>query len=181
VVGIATGKSSNFVLFGILIGQSDLSLKAAIEDAITNTKAHTLVNVFVDQSCWGFPAPWAAIWGGCEVRVTGTAIRYTNLKANSYFEAIGQTSSVKVIEQEKDLKEFDYKTMRALDKDNAIIYFKRLPPFEKERLKEYVIKAKGQASNNSWSFAVNRDLPADEREFVAWFCKEFTSYQPRVD
>ena len=78
-----SGYKFYFPIFAAVVpfGVGDDSFQAALEDALTMTKAHSLINVFADKQCIYFPHPILYLVARCETRLTGTAIRYKGLKA----------------------------------------------------------------------------------------------------
>jgi len=188
VVGMATGKSSAFYFLGILVGQGDNSLKSAVEDALTNTRAHTMVNTFADESCTFFP-----FFASCEVRVTGTAIRYKDLKENSYFEAMGKLSpdSYRASASSGAAVSLSSGTVENAAADGARLfadfcakepsearkYCKSMQDPESSQLKSFVL-SKGKLPTWGWRFVISKDLPPYQRGCVALYVKGCTEFDP---
>jgi hypothetical protein len=79
VVGMAAGDARQAWFLGFPLSDSiDYSFQAALKNAV-NGKADTLINVFADESCFYIPFPLLALYHDCEIRLTGTAIRYKAL------------------------------------------------------------------------------------------------------
>ena len=74
-VRVTTGESTAFYIFGLgPIGNN--SLEAAVEDALGDAPADSMVNVFADQSLMVFPHPAIPIIKRFQTTVFGTLVKY---------------------------------------------------------------------------------------------------------
>ena len=193
VVGMASGSGYKFYvpLFSAFIpmGIGDDSFKAALEDALTNTKAHSLINVFADQQCIFFPLPQLYLIARCETRLTGTAIRYKELKSNSYFEAMGKLSPDEAKIRSDERVSMINKMARMADETVYDILVEKLSSLETKalldvawnvqvRMGKYITTTKGKKVGRWFSkFVIDPALPEKERQFVIWF---LARYGPNV-
>lgn len=79
-VGVVNGISSAYYFLGI--GPSgDDSLRAAVEDALSQGKADTMVNVFVDRQVMNFPFDFFPVFSLIRTSVYGTLVQYPELRS----------------------------------------------------------------------------------------------------
>jgi hypothetical protein len=71
--------------------------------------------------------------------------------------------------------------MYSVDKQSAAALWRRQSFTGRGALESYIIAAKGKGGTLSWKFHVDQSLPAAEQDFVRWFLRSFTSYQPAKD
>ncbi|MFC1678712.1 hypothetical protein ACFL2T_00630 [Elusimicrobiota bacterium] len=188
VVGMASGKSGQVYVFGLPVGHEDYSLKSAMEDALNGTRAHTLINAFADEECQYIPLQVMPIVIICDIRLTGTAIRYKSLTANSYFEALGRPIPGER-EEPLPVKPDSYSSieaaygymlaMYATSPKEAAAYHKQLSPPLPKNLEEYVVSAKGEKVGLRWGFKLHETLPETEKALLRWYLQKYTYYRPQ--
>lgn len=183
VVGMATGSAYKFYIPVLAplapLGIGDDSFKAALEDALDGTKAHTLVNIFADRQCIFFPHPMFYLVARCENRVTGTAIRYRDLPANSYFEALGRpyvSTSERSYGQLPPSPEGIYRRLLPMDGGQAKALLDDLDYKRLKRLRMFLLSRKGKGSRVNRTYTLRSGLPKDEEEFLRWFIPNYTNY-----
>jgi hypothetical protein len=77
-VGVVSGKSTAFYLFGLHVGGQD-TLSSALEDALETVPrlvADTMVNVFVDRRVIYIPSNYFPIFTRIDTVLSGTLIKY---------------------------------------------------------------------------------------------------------
>ncbi|MCX5795312.1 MAG: hypothetical protein NTY77_07460 [Elusimicrobia bacterium] len=199
VVGMSVGKANQAWFLGIPVGgTADYSLQTALKDALKG-KADTLINVFADESCFYFPFYFFSIYTDCGLQLTGTAIRYKNvppqpsrafLPPPQAGEAIPatvpaspaitgtltqQTTAAPVVNPEP------YQAMLAeyrQDKKKAAKFFEKAGMATRGDIEDYITREKGKRILPSWKFNLDPSLRQDEADFLKWFLKEYTNYQP---
>jgi hypothetical protein len=77
-VRVVSGEASAYYVLGFIGPLGDDSLQAAVEDARSQAKSDTMVNVFVDRQIMNFPFDYFALVSRIQTRVYGTLIQYTD-------------------------------------------------------------------------------------------------------
>ena len=141
-----------------------------MEDALDGTKAHTLINVFADESCIYIPAYFLPLFATCNLHITGTAIRYPQLAATGRFrrkvtkqEFYGMLLA-KFIKSRKSTAEFR-------DKQH---------PDLRNELESYILSSKGKQVGFQRGFELKKGLDPHEEEVIRWYLEKYTNYKVRV-
>ncbi len=195
VIGVVSGRAqagyAPLVSTYSSLGEHSGTLKAAIDDALKGTKGHALVNVVADKRCHFFPFPIFYFYARCEVRVTGTAVRYTNPEVAERFEAAKAAAapkpgpvppSAEEAAAERDSWAPDERLYQDLfdahekSARKAARVLKKMNRADKTLAEDYAARTKGSLSGKK--LRISKDLPFEEKQFVLWLLGGHAKYRP---
>lgn len=177
------------------LGDDAAPMNAAFKKALAGKNAHSLVNVAADRRCVFIPFPIFYFYARCELRVTGTAVRYKNLKTKDFLEEISRRRPA-AAPVPSETKESDSQETSAAEPQGQALYgellaeyrnsykdaarrYVRLSNADKSSLKEYALRVKGAVSGKR-RFLVSRNLPPVEKRFVLWLLSGRSKYRPII-
>lgn len=103
-VAMSTGESTAYYFLGLGPTGND-SLKAAVEDGLSQRKSDTMINVFIDRKILNFPFDFFPIFTKITTTVYGTLVRYdeTTIDKDSSAQSIPHIKKPEPEDPEREL------------------------------------------------------------------------------
>lgn len=179
-VKVVSGSSEAYYWFAIGPFGDD-SLQAALDDARSKGDGDTLANVFVDRKIFCFLNCYLPIYSSIETRITGTLVKYQDERSAQFQKApetqlpISGKSNGNIPPQvayDQLLAAFGQDQLAAEAVHNAYSGQTR------SNLKQFIITNRGDDSAWSWKLKIPANASENEKRFLNWYVKAYTSYKP---
>lgn len=179
-VKVVTGSSSasSFLFFGPF---GDASMQAALEDARRYGDGDTLANVFVDRVLFCFPACFIPIYTSIETRITGTLVKYKDERSLQFQKAPAMRVSTADGSKINIPPQAAYDQLLAAyseDELAAEAVYKGFSRVTQGNLRHYVTTTRGDDSSWNWKLKIPASASENEKKFLNWYVKAYTSYKP---
>lgn len=173
-----SSSSSSFLFFGPF---GDASLNAALEDARRFGDGDTLANVFVDRILFCFPACFIPIYSSIETRITGTLVKYKDERSLQYQNAPAIQEPTAAGSKKNVPPAAAYDQMLAAHGQDLLMaeaIYKAYNRRTQSDLKHFVTTTRGDDSSWNWKLKIPVNATENEKRFLIWFVKTYTSYKP---
>lgn len=179
-VKVVSGSSSanSFLFFGPF---GDASLQAALEDARSQGDGDTIANVFVDRILFCFPACFLPIYSSVETRITGTLVKYQDERALPFQKPVAKQQLIADGSQKNIPPQVAYDQLLAAfgqDQLTAEAVHNAYSGQTRSNLRHFVITKRGDDSSWNWKLKIPAHASENEKRFLNWYVKAYTSYKP---